>query len=231
VEQAVHEILTERNVQSLLTVDILQREQETFRKLGRGRPSKNAKYRRDVTTRFELAWRMDYRGWHHAQVDDGIFPLLTNDRSATPKKVLQAYKGQPKIEKRFAQLKSDFDLAPVLLKSPERVVGLFTIYFLALLVQALIERELRNALAQCAEQADPDCRRHDGSIDLYPEARRTRRPTARFILDALENVRYYDLLTPGQADDDQPLPLYDQLTDTQVRLLTLLGLDPETYGR
>jgi transposase len=231
VEREVQAILENRQVAALLHLEILQHQDESFRKQGPGRPAKDSHYRREVQNRFTLSWRIDDQSWRNAQVEDGVFPLLTNDRTLTPKQVLEAYKRQPKIEKRFGQLKSDFDLAPVFLKSPERIVGLFTIYFLALLVQALIERDLRRALADSAAQAEPDDRRWMGSIDVYPEGRRTRRPTARHVLDVLEHVRRYDILQIGQAEDDPPLALFDILTPTQQRLLTLLGVDPQDYGK
>ena len=50
------------------------------------------------------------------------------------------------IEKRFEQLKIVHEIAPVLLKNEGRIEALFTLYFLVLLVQALIERELRLAM-------------------------------------------------------------------------------------
>lgn len=231
VERAAQAILEDRQVAELLQLEILTRQQESFRKEGPGRPAKDSNYRREVQSRFTLNWRIDDQSWLAAQVEDGVFPLLTNDRTLTPQQVLEAYKRQPKIEKRFAQLKSDYDLAPVFLKSPERIIGLFTIYFLALLVQALIERDLRRALADSAAEAEPDDRRWFGSIDVYPEGRRTRRPTARHALDVLEHVRRYEILLAGQADDELPLPLVDTLTPTQQRLLTLLGVNPQTYGK
>ena len=70
-----------------------------------------------------------------------------------------------------------------------RVLGLFTIYFLALLVQSLIERELRNALNQAAAEDANSSECDQGVIDIYPEGRRTRRPTARRATDALEPLR------------------------------------------
>jgi hypothetical protein len=57
VERAVQEILTARQVEPLLRVEIIQREQESFRKEGPGRPSRDSKCRRQVTQRFHLTWR------------------------------------------------------------------------------------------------------------------------------------------------------------------------------
>jgi transposase len=53
----------------------------------------------------------------------------------SPAQVLQAHKGQPMIEKRFEQIKTVHEIAPVLLKNEGRIEALFTLYFLALLVQ------------------------------------------------------------------------------------------------
>ena len=60
--------------------------------------------------------------------------------------LLLAYKQQPMIEKRFAQLKTDFVVAPVYLKEVSRIQALLCVYFLVLLVESLLERELRRAM-------------------------------------------------------------------------------------
>lgn len=227
----MQEIVSRRAVESLLRVEVTEHEEETFRKVGRGRPSKHSNYRREVRSRFSLAWCLDNETFENARVDDGVFPLLTNDRKLTPREVLHAYKRQPRIEKRFTQLKSDLNLTPVFLKSPERVVGLFTIYFLALLVQSLIERDLRNALAESAAKASARDRRWEGPVEVCPEGRRTRRPTARHVLDLFEGVRRHEILQPGPRHDDEPLALYDDLAPAPSRVLQLLGIDAKTYGR
>ncbi len=47
------------------------------------------------------------------------------------KEVLAIYKRQAQIEKRFSHIKTQFEVAPVFLKSVHRVVALLTIYYLA----------------------------------------------------------------------------------------------------
>lgn len=79
---------------------------------------------------------------------DGVFPLLTNDRQLSAEEVPRAYKRQPMIEKRFSQLKTDFAVAPVYLKDVARIQGLLAVYFFVLLVQTLLERELRRAMVK-----------------------------------------------------------------------------------
>ena len=69
---------------------------------------------------------------------DGMYPLLTNDDTLTPAQVLEAHKRQPGIEKRFQQIKTVHEIAPVFLKNEGRIEALFFLYFVALLLQSLI---------------------------------------------------------------------------------------------
>lgn len=59
------------------------------------------------------------------------------------KDVLLNYKYQPYIGKRHQLFKSVLEAAPVYLKSPQRIEALMFVYFVALLLNALFERELR----------------------------------------------------------------------------------------
>ena len=106
-------------------------------------------------------------------ITDGVFPLVTNDRNLSELELLLAYKRQPRVEKRFAQLKTDYEVAPVYLKEARRIQALLCVYFLAQLVQALLERELRQAME----------REKLNSLPLYPEGRPCRYPTTRKLID------------------------------------------------
>jgi transposase len=77
------------------------------------------------------------------------------------KDLLVAYKQQPMIEKRFAQLTTDFVVAPVFLKEASRIQAMLCVYFLALLLESLLERELTRAMER--EGID--------SLPLYPKGR------------------------------------------------------------
>jgi len=74
---------------------------------------------------------------------DGCFPLITNDTGLTDQQVLAAYRYQPNLERRHHLLKSVQNADPVLLHNPARIEALFCCQFLALLIAALIEREIR----------------------------------------------------------------------------------------
>ncbi len=117
---------------------------------------------------------------HHDQCNkevatDGTFPLITNAEDLSEEEVLRAYKRQPLIEKRFSQFKNDFEVAPVFLKEVSRIQALLGVYFFVLIVQTLLERELRNAME---EEPIED-------LPLYPEGRACKAPTTRRLLDFL----------------------------------------------
>jgi len=216
VEQAVREILHDYRVGDWLVVEIQEAEQETYRQAHRGRPSQTTKYTRTVQKQYTISWRIDAQRLADAARDDGIFPLITNLHDWDARKVLEAYKRQPILEKRFSQLKTDFRVAPVYLKNVGRIVGLLAVYFFALMVQALLERELRHAMK--------DQRVSD--LPLYPEGRASTRPTTRRTLDVFENIQRHTIQRRNAAAES----LVTELSPLQRQLLTLLKTSPKNYG-
>ncbi len=215
VVAAVDAILDARGAREFLRVEITQQEQETFRQTKRGRPSPTTQYKREVTTRFDVSWEIDARQLDRAARGDGVFPLITNVRDWDAAEVLQAYKRQPVIEKRFSQLKTDFRVAPVYLQSVTRIVGLLAVYFLALMVQSLLERELRNAMGSAAVE----------SLPLYPEGRSCVRPTSRQVLDLFEPLSVHKLMRAGKP----PRFFHSELAPLHRQLLKLLRIPATAY--
>ena len=129
-------------------MEIEERTTETYRQERRGRPGADTRYVRSEATRFDLTWRIDHDRLAEEARCDGVFPLITNVTTMSALELLLAYKQQPMIEKRFSQLKTDFVVAPVFLKEVSRIQALLCVYFFALLVESLLERELRRAMAR-----------------------------------------------------------------------------------
>jgi hypothetical protein len=80
---------------------------------------------------------VSFYGAYADAASDGIFPLVSNVADLDELELLHAYKRQPTIEKRFSQLKTDFEVAPVYLKAVHRIQALLAVYFFALLLEAL----------------------------------------------------------------------------------------------
>jgi transposase len=216
VEKAVAEVLTEAEASSWLLVAIEEQEEETFRQATRGRPGEQTKYLKETRSRFTLTWKLSLEALSEAEREDGVFPLLTNDRTLSATEVLRAYKRQPLLEKRFSQFKSDFAVAPVFLKNVSRIQGLLAAYFFALLVQTLLERELRQAMARAGEK----------SLPLYPEARPCARPTTHRLIEVFSSIQRHEV----RVGEGEPQVMVTKLTKTQHSIIRLLGLDPKTYG-
>jgi transposase len=125
--------------------------------------------------------------------------------------VLEAHKGQPRLEKRFEQLKTVHEIAPVFLKNPARIEAFFTVYFLALLIQALIERELRQTMKRERLKALP----------LYPEERRCAHPTTEQVLRLFSHAERHVLSRSGRVVVQR---FEAELTPLQRQVLGLLGV-------
>ena len=217
VAAAVAEILASCDAEAWIVTAIEAQEVETFRQARRGRPTAVTPYVRKVTARFDLTYRIDHARMAEDAQSDGVFPLITNVADLSELELLQIYKRQPTIEKRFSQLKTDFEVAPVYLKAVHRIQALLAVYFFVLLVEALLERELRQAMQ----------RKGIASLPLYPERRACSWPTARRVLDLFEPIQRHTLLRRREP----AAIMVTELTQLQRRLLKLLGLTATDYGR
>ena len=189
--------------------------EETYRQERRGRPGKDTRYRRHTRTRLSIAWdtRLDVLAYDAAT--DGCFPLITNDTTLTDPEVLASYRYQPNLERRHHLLKSVQDAAPVLLRSPARIEALFCCQFLALLLGALIEREIRTAMTAA----------HTRDIPLYPELRACTAPSAERVLEIFTDLTRHELHRNGEhVQTFEP-----ELDPLQQQVLDLLAV-PTTYS-
>lgn len=225
IDESIERILRESEAAAWLSVTVHEQSRETFRQAGRGRPTEKTRYVKTTRPTFTITWQVRHDALLEAERDDGVFPLLTNDRAMTAEQVLRAYKRQPVIEKRFSQFKTDFAVAPVYLKNVARIQGLLAVYFLVLLVQTLLERELRRAMVKSKIP----------SLPIYPENRACRRPTFARIVELFDRVdRHLVWHAPDTAspeyDETHADVLSTELTPSQRQVVELLGLDPDHYG-
>ena len=216
VEEEIARILEECQASAWLKVELSSKPEEHFRQSTPGRPGPKTNYRRLVRMRYELVWRSLSEAIAAAEKTDGIFPLVTNDRKLSAKQILQTYKfGQPGVEQRHHNLKAFHQVAPQYLKSVARIEAFLCVYFFALLVNTLIEREMRQAMKRCRLKALP----------IYPEGRPCRQPTTEQIFRIFEGLMVHQLSSSrGTAHIYQP-----KLTRLQRKVLRLLGMRAKTY--
>lgn len=189
-------------------------EEQTYRKLTRGRTSNDATFRRVMKKRATLTWQLNEDGIARSKAMDGIFPLTTNTK-LTALDVLKHYKYQPRLEKRFAFLKTVTCVAPVFLKKNERVEALMFVYFLATMIAALTERGLRRAMNEAGLDA----------INTLPEERPTATPTWEQLMRLFEGQARYDLMNGKRVVK----VFYEPMNSNQEQVLNLLGVPDAAY--
>jgi transposase len=216
IEQAAATALTDAHAQRWVTATITETVHKTYRQERRGRPGPNTRYREIATTRYDLTHDIVVDRITYNAASDGCFPLITNDTTLTDAEVLAAYRYQPHLERRHHLLKGVQDAAPVLLHNPARIEALFCCQFLALLLGALIEREIRTAMHRAATT----------KIPLYPELRGCAAPSAQRVLEIFTNLSRHQL-------HDQHAQLVQtfepELTPQQTQVLDLLSIPTTSY--
>jgi transposase len=214
-EQAVRAILAETACDAFFDSTVATVTLESYRQDGPGRPGPDTHYRRQQQTRVRLTWTLRREEIARQARSDGMYPLITNCHQLSLAELLDRYKYQPRLERRHEQLKSGLLVAPVWLKSPKRIEALLFLYFVALLVRALLEREVRRQMQ----------RRRLRSLPLYPEARDCAAPTAERILAQFAGVQRHEL-----AVRDRVVERFDpKLSSLQRQLLDLLSLPHGLY--
>lgn len=162
---------------------------------------------------FALHWQIDAKALHRRQLLEGVYVLKTNlsKQSCPLAKTLAKYKEQSGVERRIHHLKGPLAVAPLFLKNPERIAGLLYILMWALMIMALMERQVRRGL-----KGKP-------MYGLYPENRPSPAPTGPAILDCFESLCIVIIIDHGTTSRRLAQP-----TETQRSLLRLLGIPPDT---
>ena len=198
-----------------LQVRVHGTQEHRYRQASRGRPGADTRYVRHTKRGWRLEWQVDENMIAYDRKSDGMYPLLTNDRTLSVQQAFAAHRRQPAIEKRFEQLKTVFELAPVFLKNEARIEAFFLVYFLALLVQALIERQLRHGMTQAGITELP----------LYPEERECHKPTAEQVFRLFALPARNALILAGKT-----VRIFNpELTDLQRQVLRLIGVPTSAY--
>jgi transposase len=216
IKKAVDVIMRKYQCRPFLTVTIGYSLQSKTKRLGPGRPPKGTPKRTVRHRLFHLNVRRNKESLRAEARTDGVFPLVTNlpSSEASKKKVLLIYKYQPYVEKRHSLLKSELEVAPVYLKKPSRVAGLIHAAFIAMTLDALIERTLRRNMARLGIE----------DLPILPEGRLTKTPSTARLLEMFSGVSWYEFEGEGG-----PVTFPIHLTPVQKKLLQLLDMDKSVY--
>jgi transposase len=156
--------------------------------IGRGKPGPNTRYKNEEKVTYQLEWKQNESEIRKAQRTDGFFPLVDNT-TLEPVDVLRTYKDQPYLEKRFSTKKSVLEVAPVFLKTPQRIEAMLFLYFVALMLVSLIERRIRAEMQE--QQID--------SLPIGPAGMHKKKPTWRTIMDTFDGIHLAMIEQSGQV--------------------------------
>ena len=215
VEEAAAKALKDAGAERWVRAEVSERVEPVFRQEKRGHPGPKTRYLRRSKTLFSVVARVRDDVVEADARSDGMFPLITNCRDLSLRRVFEAYKFQPKLEKRHEQLKSVQNLAPVWLKNVSRIEALLFLYFVALLVHALLEREVRRGMVRDKIE----------SLPLYPEERECRAPSTQRILDLFATLQRHRL-----RQGDRIVQVFEpELGALHEQLLALMRIPPSAF--
>ena len=215
VEEAAAKALKDAGAEPWVRTEVSERVEPVFRQEKRGHPGPKTRYLRKSKTLFSVVARVRDDVVEADARSDGMFPLITNCRDLSLRRVFEAYKFQPKLEKRHEQLKSVQDLAPVWLKNVSRIEALLFLYFVALLVHALLEREVRRGMVRDKIE----------SLPLYPEERECRAPSTERILDLFATLQRHRL-----RQGDRLVQVFEpELGALHEQILALMRIPPSAF--
>ena len=176
VEDEVGEILTETGATRWVRASVSDVMTYEHRQERRGRPGPNTRYRRVEHHSLRVEAETDAAAVAHDAASDGCFPFVTNE-TLPAAELLRIYKAQPHLERRHATFKGVIEAAPLTLKSDARIDALGLCLYVALLVHALVERELRRAMADKGIPTSPSTTR-TGRVP-HPPPRESSRCSSR----------------------------------------------------
>ncbi|MGB7568099.1 MAG: IS1634 family transposase [Chitinivibrionales bacterium] len=215
IQKRIDAVLSSNDTARFFSVSIAKTSSVRRVQKSRGRPGPATKFSKRTKHLLTLHWNRNDVALNQELNVDGIFPLLCTDKDLDAKEALLAYKYQPRLEKRFSQFKSYLNAAPLLFKKIERVEATMFLYFLALILQAVIERHVRKMMKQAEIDALP----------IYPEDRPAAHPTATKIFALFEGVSTYTVKRGLRQSECYR----DELTPIQIKVLSLLGLKETDY--
>ena len=215
VSSEAEKIVEEVGANRWIDLDVVETIETTHKQEKRGRPGPNTRYIAIGRTRFQVKWKTNNSNVKADACSDGMFPLITNCEDISLKEILEKYKYQPKLEKRHEQFKTVYGIAPVLLKNITRVEALLFVFFIALLVQSVIEREIRLKMKKAGLEGIP----------IYPEKRQSASPTTDRVLNLFNNIQRHHLTDNGVLVKT----FNPKLNDVQALVLDLLKIPQSAY--
>ena len=212
--EAANEIIARHEVQDLVSATVTTK--VTRRKV-RGYQDRPEQTRSKTTVRIAVERHeraikegKDRRGWR---------VYATNHPDFSLREAVLAYRDQYRIEDGISRLKGrPLGLAPLFLQTESRMVGLLHLLTICLRVLTLVEFQVRNNLKTEGKPLT--------GIYAGQKGRQTARPSTELLLEALQGIDAAIGTINGSF-----ITYLRPLTETQKRILSLLGLEENLYEK
>lgn len=204
-----------RGASSLFDIDLIEEKKTTKTQITPGRPGPNTRYKETQVISFKLEFVINDEAVAKASRTDGIFPLITNSSDMPAVEVLKKYKNQPYLEKRMYTAKSILKVAPVFLESPRRIEAMLFLYFIALMIVGLIERNIRKKMKSNEIEKLP----------ILPGGMKTKTPTWNNVNNYFRNV-HLSVISKGKTVLSSTIK---GLNDVHYGILDFLGVPAIVY--
>ncbi len=212
IEKAIKKAI--KGASNLFEIQLIEDKQIVRRQVGPGKPGPKTRYKEEENISYRLEWELNHEAIKDMAIRDGIFPLITN-AAIEASEVLKAYKNQPYLEKRMYTTKSILNVAPVFLKKPKRIEAITFLYFIALMIVSLMERNIRKNMAEKKVEMLP----------ILPNGMNTKRPTWNNINYFFRNVHLSLVQKQGQIIHTT----LKGITRTHELVLQFLGVASSAY--
>jgi transposase len=159
-----------------------------------------------------LKWTLNRKRLQAEAQWDGVYSVLTNlpEETHAASAVLEIYKDQHQVEGRFRDLNQlPVRVRPLWLKRPDRLETLVFLIMLAVLVFALLERQVRRVIAQTGQKI----------TGLMPEKRDTTTPKGGRLLKAFDSLSVVKI-----EQGHRVRYLLSELSSVQRQIIQALGL-------
>lgn len=161
----------------------------------------------------ELHYDVDHQQVRQDAFLGGVYLLVAGGKATTlsDAEILTEWKGQYQVERCFRLVNQLFLVAPLFLKTPQRIAALVFLIMVGALVAGLIERQVRRVLDELQQPI----------TGLMPEGRDTLRPTVERLFKGFANdslVQVKDV--HGQVVETR----FARLNPVQEQILRVLGL-------
>lgn len=216
LQEAVHALLTQYDVEGLLTVHLARQTQQRSVRAYGNRPARIEQHHRYVvhvqadTTAIER-WEQTL-GWR-------VYTTNAPRRTLTLPQAIQAYRDEYLVERNFTRLKGrPLSLSPLWLTREDHAIGLVRLLTLAARVLALMEYQVRRQLAV----------RQQPLVGLYPgqATRATLQPTTERLLLAFKHITLI-IVSKRKTSERHITPL----SSLQKSIIKLLGYPRNLYDR